>query len=167
MKNLTRFFLAVVALFACACATDTTEDLGVELCGAKQTTFTLSLEESRTQLGEKVDGFYPLAWSEGDKISINGVESAEAVISESNPANATFTTDASLKAPYCIAYPAAPTGQVLFAEKQAYTSNTTFGSGVATMYGYSEDGLGVQLNHLTGVLKIGVVGSAKLAMAQI
>ncbi len=166
MKQLSKIFLAVVALFAYSCATDTTEDLGVELGGAKQTTFTLSLEESRTQLGEKVDGFYPLAWSEGDKISINGVESAEAVISKSNPANASFTTDGSLKAPYCIAYPAAAAGEVLFAANQTHASNGSFGSGVSTMYGYGES-TGLALNHLTGVLKIGVTGSAKLLFAQI
>ena len=164
MENFTKLFLAVAALFAVSCTTDVTEDLGVQL-GEGQTAITLSLEASRTQLGEKAGEVYPLLWSEGDKISVNGVESSEAVIDGANGAVASFAVSAS--APYCIAYPAAPTGQVLFAEKQAYTSNTTFGSGVATMYGYSEDGLGVQLNHLTGVLKIGVVGSAKLAMAQI
>ena len=166
MKKLSKIFLAVVALVAYSCATDATEDLAVELGNAKQTTFTLSLEESRTQLGEKVDGFYPLAWSEGDKISINGVESAEAVISESNPANATFTTDASLTAPYCIAYPAAPAGEVLFAANQTHAGNGSFGSGVSTMYGYGES-TGLSLNHLTGVLKIGVTGSAKVLFAQI
>ena len=35
------------------------------------------------------------------------------------------------------------------------------------MYAYAADGLGVSLNHLTGVLKIGVTGSAKLVLAQI
>ena len=35
------------------------------------------------------------------------------------------------------------------------------------MYAYAEDGFGVSLNHLTGVLKIGVTGSAKVVLAQI
>ena len=164
MKNLTKIFLAVVALFAYACVTDTTEDLGVQLGG--QTEITLSLEESRTQLGEKVDGLYPLYWSEGDKISINGVESGEAVISDSNPATATFTVNGTLATPYCIAYPAAPAGKVIFAENQTHAGNGTFGKGVSTMYAYG-DNAGVQLNHLTGVLKIGVVGEATVVLAQI
>ena len=59
MKNLTKIFVAVAALFVgFACTTDATEDLGVNLGG--QTTLTISLEESRTQLGEKVDGIYSL-----------------------------------------------------------------------------------------------------------
>ena len=50
MKNLTKIFVAVAALFAgFACTTDVTEDLGVVIDG--QATLTLSLEESRTQLG--------------------------------------------------------------------------------------------------------------------
>ena len=166
MKKLSRLLMLAVAMVAISCVTDTTQDLAVELGNEAKTVITLSLEESRTQLGEKVDGIYPLAWSEGDKISINGVESAEAVISESNPANATFTADASLKAPYCIAYPAAPAGEVLFAANQTHAGNGSFGSGVSTMYGYGES-TGLALNHLTGVLKIGVTGSAKLLFAQI
>ena len=166
MKNFTKLFLAVVALFAYSCATDTTEDLGVQVGGGQTTEITLSLEESRTQLGEKADGVYPLYWSYDDKISVNGVESAEAVISDSNPSSATFTVQGELTTPYCIAYPAAPAGQVLFAENQTHSGGSSFGSGVTTMYGYS-NGNGAVLNHLTGVLKIGITGSANLTYAQI
>ena len=166
MKNLAKIFVAVVALFAYSCVTDTTGDLGVELGGGQTTEVTISLEESRTQLGEKAGNLYPLYWSEGDKISVNGVESAEAVINASNPSVATFTVNGTLAAPYCIAYPAAPAGKVIFAENQTHVGNSTFGSGVSTMYAYGES-TGVQLNHLTGVLKIGVVGNATLTYAQI
>ena len=76
MKNFTKIFLAVVAgMFAFSCVNDTTEDAKV-LVGSGVTEFTLSLEESKTQLGEKdTDGKYPLYWSQGDQISINGVPS--------------------------------------------------------------------------------------------
>jgi len=163
MKNLFKILLAVVALAVVGCTTDTTEDFGVTVDGQK--TITLSLEESRTQLGTEVNGLYPLTWSEGDKISVNGVESGEAIIDSNNPANASFVVSGS--APYCIAYPAAPEGQVLFAAEQEHVSDTTFGSGVATMYGYGESGLGLHLHHLTGVLKIAVTGSGVLTYAQI
>ena len=170
MKNLTKIFTAVVAgMFAFACATDATEDLGLQVGnGADGATIelSLSLEESRTQLGEKVGDLYPLYWSAGDKISVNGVESGEAVINQSNPANATFAVAEA--ATYAVAYPAAPAGEVLFAEKQSHVAaGNTFASGVSTMYGYSEDANNIKLNHLTGVLKIGVSGEAVLAKAQI
>ena len=168
MKNLFKIFLAVVALAVVGCTTDATEDLDTQFGGVDgQTTITLSLEESRTQLGTEVDGLYPLTWSKGDKISVNGVESGEAVIDSNNPANATFTIGGTPAKPYCIAYPAAPEGQVLFAAEQVHAGNTTFGNGVATMYGYGESGLGVQLHHLTGVLKIGITGSHTLNLVQI
>ncbi len=166
MYKLTKLFVAVVAgAFALSCVTDTTEDLGVKHGG--QTEITLSLEESRTQLGEKADGIYPLYWSEGDAISANGVASTALSATQAGSAAATFVINGEVKAPYCIAYPAAAANQVLFAAQQSHVGNTTFGAGVSTMYGYSEDGLNIELQHLTGVLKIGVTGSAVLSHAQI
>ena len=171
MKNLTKIFMAVVAgMLAFACTTDATEDLGVQVGngenGGATVELSLSLEESRTQLGEKVDGLYPLHWSEGDKISVNGVESGEAIINKENPASAVFAvTEAET---YAVAYPAAPAGKVLFAEKQNHVvAGNTFASGVSTMYGYGVDRSNIQLNHLTGVLKIGIKGEAILSKAQI
>ena len=167
MKALTKLFLAVAAgVFALSCVTDATEDLGVKLNGGQVTEITISLEDSRTQLGEKADGVYPLYWSVGDVISVNGTTSAEAVISDSNPASATFTVQGEVAAPYCIAYPAAPAGQVVFAETQVHAGGSTFSAGASTMYGYS-NASGVQLNHLTGVLKFGITGSAILTKVQI
>ena len=168
MRTLTKIFVAVAFAFASfACTTDATNDLGIEMGGKDLTSITLSLEESRTQLGERVGDLYPLYWSEGDQISVNGVASGALSTDAAGAATATFTVAGTLEKPYYIAYPAAPAGQVLFAEKQTHSSNTTFGSGVSTMYAYSEDGAGAQLNHLTGVLKIGVVGNAKLVLAQV
>ena len=75
MKTLTRIFVAVAALFAVSCTTDATEDLGVKLDANGQTELALSLNESRTHLGEKAGDVYPLYWSEGDKIAVNGIVS--------------------------------------------------------------------------------------------
>ena len=167
MKTLTKLFLAVaVGMFALSCVTDATSDLGVKLGGGQVTEFSISLEESRTQLGEEVDGFYPLYWSEGDAISVNGIASAALSAAQAGSAAATFVVDGTLATPYCIAYPAAPAGKVLFAENQTHVGNSTFGSGISTMYAYS-DSKGVQFNHLTGVLKIGIVGDATITKAQI
>ena len=106
MKKLAKLFFVVAAMFASyACATDATEDLGVKLGG--QTEITISLEESRTQLGEKAGDSFPLYWSNGDKISANGFESNAISVGEGVTA-ASFTIPAALEAPYCIAYPAAP-----------------------------------------------------------
>ena len=165
MKNSVKLFLAVAVLFAgSACTTDATEDLGVNSLG--QTTITLSLEPSRTQLGEKVGNLYPVYWSEGDQISVNGVASNALTAEQAGSSVAAFTVSGTHNT-FNIAYPAAEADQVLFAATQAHTSNTTFASGAATLYGVGSTEQGVELHHLTGVLKFGVVGSATLKKAQI
>ena len=164
MKNFTKFLVVVIALVAYGCTTDTTEDLAVRADG--QTTLTLSLEESRTQLGEEVAGLYPVTWSEGDVISVNGVPSS-AIAIESSKKAATFTFNSTLSYPYAVAYPAANEGKVIFAAEQTHTEST-FANGAAAMYGYKTTESGaLTLSHLTGVLKIGVCGSAVLSHAQI
>ncbi len=162
MKNLTKLFFAVAALAAFSCTTDVTEELGVVTGG--QTTLTISLEEPRTQLGEEADGLYPVVWSAGDAISVNGVKSTS--ISGANSAVATFSFDGVLNYPYEIAYPAAAAGKVVFADEQSHTVGS-FADGAAVMYGYAEAEGGISLQHLTGVLKIGVTGSKTLTRAQI
>ena len=160
MKNFTKLFVAVAVLFTSfACTTDTTEDLGVKVGG--QTTVTLSLEESRTQLGEKADEVYPLYWSAGDQISVNGVTSA--ALAEGGSAAATFVLEGTLNYPYSVVYPAAATNQVTFLANQTYTPGT-FCAGAAPMYGYAEDAnSAIQLQHLVGVLRLAVSGEATLA----
>ena len=98
MKKLTKIFFAVAAMVAVSCTTDTTEDLGVQVEGGAvgQTTLTLSLEESRTMLGEAVNGLYPVAWCADDAISVNGVKSTSIAISD-NASVATFSFDGVLK----------------------------------------------------------------------
>ena len=166
MKNLAKIFMAItVGLFAFSCATDTTENLGIEVGKGDGMELVLSLEGARTHLGEKADGIYPVYWSQGDKISVNGVESGEAIIG-SNPATATFVVNV-VADKLCVAYPAATEGQVLFAENQGHVAaGNTFANGVATMYGVNT-AEGIKLHHLTGVLKISVKGSATLTHAQI
>ena len=166
--------MAVAALFAVSCTTDTTEDLGVDF-GEVKTTVTLSLEASRTQLGEKAEGLYPLYWSEEDKIAINGVASAPAQIDAANKANAMFSFAESLERPFHVVYPAPAEGvvaatkglyPVTFPASQSYTAGT-FESGTAPMYGYAAAAEGdalpaVEIHHLTGILRLAVKGDKTL-----
>jgi len=160
MKKIYKIFMAVAAVAGVtACTTDATEDLGVNLNEGPKT-LTLSLNDTRTQLGEKADGIYPLTWAEGDAISVNGYASKALTANEAGAASATFTFNGGFgSAPYFVAYPAVEgtTNQVVFAAEQTHTSNTSFGNNAAVMYGYTTDLNNIKLNHLTGVLKIGVV----------
>ena len=174
MKNLAKIFVAVVALFAYACVTDTTEDLGVKFGG--QTEISLSLEESRTQLGAKAEGVYPLYWSEGDAIAVNGVASAALTAQQAGSASTSFTFKQDLTYPYNIVYPtpttkldinlgdvrAEATQRVVFLAEQPYTVGS-FAKDAAPMYGYaaSADVSTVQMQHLAGALRFAVMGEGE------
>ena len=102
--------MAVVALFAVSCVTDTTNDLAPEL-GLEsikgETTLAISLKESRTHLGEKVDDLYQLHWSEGDMIAVNGTPSYPLTAEAAGTPNAVFSFDEpGVTRPYYIVYPA-------------------------------------------------------------
>ena len=96
MRKLTKFFIAVVLLAAYSCATDTTEDLGVKH-GQGLTEITVSIEESRMQLGAENNGLYPLYWSEGDQISVNGLPSNVLTKEEAGKASATLPIQQQLR----------------------------------------------------------------------
>ena len=183
MKNLAKIFMAVVAgMFAFSCVTDATEDLGVKIEGQEGGVYevTLSLEQSRTQLGEKVEGLYPLYWSEGDAIAINGINSLPLTGVAENAAEATFNFTKEVARPFCVVYPAptvatvedevveapATIYPVTFAATQPYTVGS-FAPQSAPMYGYAaaaaegEEEAPVQLNHLTGVLNLAVRGNGE------
>ena len=159
--------LVVIATGTVACSHDTTEAIGVNVGDKSQ--LTLSLDGVRTQLGAEVDGHYPLTWGENDQISVNGSISEPLTIENgAGKSSAIFTFDETLQTPYFIAYPAVEVAnQVKFAATQYYSSDTSFENGVATMYAYSESGVNVELQHLTGVFKIGILGDATLAQLRI
>jgi len=178
MKNLTKIFIAVVAgMFAFSCVTDTTEDLGVNIKGGEKVTeVTLSMEAARTHLGEKADGVYPLYWSEGDAIAINGTASNPLV--EAGNAAATFQFNEAVAYPHCVVYPAPAVAAVEeaaepttvypvnFLATQPYTAGT-FAQGAAPMYGYGvapaegEAASAIEMQHLSGVLRFAVVGNGE------
>jgi len=177
MRKLVKIFMTVVAgMMVFSCATDTTDDLGVNLGKGQKTVISVSLEESRTYLGGYNEDAkkYPMYWSEGDKISANGVvsEAAQFTGEQSAVALFEFPVNANLTKPYFVTYPAVANAegkwQVKFAAEQKWImENDTFDEGVSTMYGYSEKSLNVQMNHLTGILKIGITGSDRVTLEKV
>ena len=170
MKNLTKIFMAVVALFAVACTTDMTGDLAPELGlgEGQQATLTLSLEESRTQLGEKASEVYPLYWSTGDQIAINGTPSAALGEEYDGKVSATFTVEG-VTLPYNIVYPASEKEAVTegcypveFPASQKYVEGNIDGKS-APVYGYATtEGEVPTLKHLVGLLQFNVKGEGKV-----
>ena len=185
MKNLTKIFMVVaVALFAFSCVQNATEDLGIKVEGQGVKELTLSLEESRTHLGDKVvneDGtsLYPLYWSEGDAISANGVNSLPLAGVATDATAATFSFEQEIKTPLHVVYPAvavatveegeevpATTYAVNFLAEQPYTVGS-FAPQAAPMYGYATKvdtlthAAAVELHHLTGVLRFALKGNGE------
>ena len=170
MKTLTRIFMAVAALVVVSCTTDATEDLGVKFDANGQTELALSLNESRTQLGEKAGDVYPLYWSEGDKIAVNGIVSDALAADAAGKTTAVFKFGESLTYPYNIVYPAPAEGVVAseglqvvtFLATQTYKEGT-FADGAAPMYAQvaAEDS-SILLQHLSGVLRLALKGNGEV-----
>ena len=163
MKFSTRtilLILCVAAFWSCQTEPSTTPVNGV---GGDM--LSISLESTRTSLGEKTGEGYPLYWSEGDKIAINGVAS-EAVIDATDKSTASFAVAEGVSEPYYITYPyseelAGAASKVVFPAEQTYTVGT-FAQGYAPMCGYvANKGDKVELKHLAGVLRFPVKASAE------
>lgn len=152
-----KFFVAVVAplLAFMGCQNDMTTET---IHQAGKTTLSISLAQSRTSLGEKVGDKYPTYWSEGDCISVNGVESKEVIINPDDASRATFTIDEVMEYPYSITYPHTANStkespKVVFAAEQSYTEGS-FVNGSAPMCGYvGQKSNSIVLNHLAGILR--------------
>lgn len=126
---------------------------------AEQREFTLEAlmpqAETRTTLGEKAAGLYPVLWSEGDCISVNGVLSRPLSASDAGKTRAVFRFAESLQAPYSI----------------------TYGGAVPAVQAYSEGGVGnfcaplfaessqrsFIMRHRSCILRLPLSGSVRVA----
>ena len=157
-----RFFIISAAVFALqfiSCQHDNNVDISNQ---DKTHLFDLSIASTRTSLGEKVGDSYPIYWSEGDRIVVNGIVSDEAIIDGENPNRAQFNVNGILETPYLITYPyctATTTKQpiVEFSAEQSYVEGS-FSANSAPMCGYvAEKASSITLKHLTGVLRFPLV----------
>ena len=171
MKNLLKLLMAGVLLTSVSCVQDITKDIAVGVQGGAAE-FTVGIDASRVALGDKdAMGKYPLYWSDGDKISINGIASSALDIAEGeqiSQANFTVTPGEGqlLEAPFSVLYPSNTAGQVVFKALQGYTEGT-FATGTTPMYGYSEGSATLTLKHLAGALKIGIKGAEGTKVARV
>ena len=185
MKKLYFLVVAVLALGCFSCTNEPIEE-GTVVIAPADYSLEVRIADSQTKvsLGSKgEDGVYPLYWSEGDKIWLNGYISSEAAIDEANPSCARFDFQSVvLDYPYNILYPVnevllenipvvggAQTfssstsvstygSNVVFASQQNYKEGT-FESGTTPMYGQVTNiGEGIKLNHLSGVLRFAIKG---------
>lgn len=110
-------------------------------------------ENSKVAIGQKDGDVYPVIWTAGDKIAVNGVASSEADI-QSNPAYAKFDVTVEKAGSYTLVYP--------------YTAGNaadevTFAGTTLPMYAVTTNlDENVSFQALYGVLKFSVTGTATL-----
>ena len=159
-----------VALLLGGCQTDTTTDNPVG--GESTSSLTISLANTRTTLGGKTNGTYPVVWSEGDKIAVNGVASSEAEINATDASRASFELDAVVNYPLHITYPytastSAESAKVIFAAEQHYTEGT-FAQGCAPMCTYVANAqTSIVLKHLAAILRLPIKSNSNVVLDKI
>ena len=110
-------------------------------------------ENSKVAIGQKDGDVYPVIWTAGDKIAVNGVASSEADI-QSNPAYAKFNVTVSAAGSYTLVYP--------YTDGNA-TDEVTFAGTALPMYAETKNlETNVSFQALYGVLKFSVTGTATI-----
>ena len=164
MKNIFKTVAAFAAVVLAGCTTDFNDEIIAPEGG--KTSVTIGLTDTRTSLGDLVEGKRKVYWSEGDQIAINGVTSEAAKIDEVNAGVATFDFEGVLNHPYSVLYPAEmykDGATVTLPATQAYTKGS-FAVDAAPMAGYTASaGEGIVLHHLAAVVRLQVKQAAENA----
>ena len=160
MKKIFRAVAALAVVMFAGCTNDLTNDVVAPV--GEGTTVTLGLD-TKTSLGELVDGSRKVYWSAGDQININGNISNEAVIDADNKGLATFSFGKILNTPYSILYPAEDykdASTITLPAVQAAASGS-FGVDAAPMAAYvTAVGETPLLQHLTAVVRLQLKAAA-------
>jgi len=123
---------------------------------------TVSIEKTRTSLGDKKGNSYPVYWSADDQIVVNGELSGKAQINNDNKGVASFLLSDNVEYPYSITYPyctstTATAPVVEFPAEQSYVKGS-YDAECAPMCGYAEEGKSVALKHLSTILRFPIKG---------
>ena len=101
-------------------------------------------------------------WTNGDKVNVNGVESAALELAEPST-SASFTFNAVLNQPYCAVFPASiykNAATVTLPATQEYVAGT-FAQNASPMAAYTTEGDNLRFQHLCAVLKLTVTKPAE------
>ncbi len=111
--------------------------------------------DTRTILGDKVGKEYPILWTEGDKINVNGESSSDAVIKDGFK-QASFAFGKEMSAPYSAVYPASAykaEGVITIPSTQSYVAGS-FDPASSVMCSYSGVETTLTFHHLMAYLKL-------------
>lgn len=161
-----RHILSVVAAglaltLVTGCMKDDTSDVVVS--GGKAQ-ISAGISETRTSIGELVDGSRKVYWSNGDQIAVNGTASAALENLGEQTGTAVFTFDGVLSTPYNALYPASiwtDASTVTLPASQTHVDGS-FGQNASPMatYAADESELPMQFHHLCAVVKLTITPDA-------
>ena len=140
------------AMLALAACTESAPELETE------TVFTAVSDgtTTRTALGEKTGGKYPVIWSEGDCIIVNGIVSKPLTAEAAGSNTATFTMGKTLPPPYTAIYPAdALNSDLITIKSEQMPAAGNFDPATAIMAAQSET-TGLRFRQLFAYLRIKV-----------
>ena len=171
VKNFTKLLMSVVLLATFACVQDPTESQAPIVVGpgsgsGEVQTLQVSMPvPTRTELGEKVDGKYPVSWCESDVLAVNGKPTTGITIYKETPNVAVFDMPMGITIPFHLVYPypgedvAVETGSgkypVVFSAEQKHTEGT-FAPNSAPMYGWTTGFEDIQMEHLATALRFSI-----------
>ncbi len=158
MKRLSIIVGLALVMLTAACSKEATTDVNPSF----KTIIGVDIEnpESRTYIGQpNVDGTYPVLWSEGDKVVVNGVAMA---IDAKYVGTSSLKLEVDAAEEYKIAYPAENIKDdvLTVSEVQKFVEGSfAVGSGVLVGYSQTDD---IKLKNLYGYLKFSVANAANV-----
>ena len=154
MKKIS-IILGSALMMLTGCTTDITKEVATN---DNKVVIDLSADATRTSLGDKnADSAYPVLWSAGDKIAVNGIASEPLAAEYDGKTHAQFTVTG-VAAPYNVIYPAEvlqPDGSVKISEIQEYVAGS-FAQGAAVMAGHYDTPEG-EIKNLYGFIKVTIL----------
>ena len=120
----------------------------------------------KTVMGDKSESKYPIYWSEGDVIAVNGSLSQPLAAGDAGTSSVTFTFDEkpATAGVYNVVYPGTTTsGRVVFPASQSYVENS-FCPGAAPLIGQTDNlEEPVSLHTCAAVVRFSIKGDVTLA----
>lgn len=155
MKKIFKTVAALAVVMFAGCTNDLTNEVVAPV--GDTTVVGVGFDDTKTYLGELVDGARKVYWSEGDQIAINGNASTSIAISE-NERYAEFTFNGILNYPYSVLYPAADYVDASTINLPAVqeAAEGTFATNSAPMACVAGEDEALTLHHLASVVRLQV-----------
>ncbi len=155
MKTI-KYLLPLCCVVVASCGESSIDTPTLETPSGKTTVLTAIIgAETKTVMGEKEGNSYPISWSDGDMINVNG-ESSKAVSLEVDSKTASFEFESELSTPYSAVYPSSAykgAGVITIPSKQTYKQGS-FDASSAVMLSYATEGTSLTFHHVMSYLKL-------------